>query len=152
MKAIKQTLFISAITLSGIMLGSCSNDNDQAAIEKRRADSMELVNKILQENQDQTNTNTNNTNTPTGDEGKSQLAAQLKVVNDDISTCDANITSGTVAIAINTEKKINKNLSQAERDAANEKLAAAVLLVRVNTEKKEQLEKQRDALQKQLEK
>ncbi|CAN5894928.1 hypothetical protein BH11BAC7_BH11BAC7_09010 [soil metagenome] len=149
MKTIKQTLFISAITISGLMLGSCSNDNDQAAIEKRRADSMELVNKILQENQGQNNTNTN---TATSDEGKSQLAAQLKVVNDDISVCDANITSGTVAIAVNTEKKMNKNLSQAERDTASEKLAAAVILVRVNTEKKDQLENQRAALQKQLEK
>jgi hypothetical protein len=148
MKATHRAIFISAITTVGLMLSSCSN-NDNASAEKRRADSIDSVNKVLQGINAE---NTNNANEHATVQDKTQLAASLKVINDDISVCDANITSGTAAITLNTAKKMNKNLSQAERDESSEKLAAAVVLVKVNTEKKGELEKQRDALQKQMDK
>lgn len=149
MNATKQTIFISAIAVMGLMSSSCNNNNDQASIEKRRADSIDSVNKVL------TGINIGKdeiANDHNAAQDKTQLAASLKVINDDISVCDENITTGTVAITTNTAKKMDKNLSQAERDKANENLAAAVVLVKVNTDKKAELEKERDAIQRQLEK
>jgi hypothetical protein len=133
----------------GFTLASCSGNNDQAAIEKRRADSIDSVNKVLQGiniGKDEVINDHNEV------QDKTQLAASLKVINDDISTCDANITNGTAAIALNTTRKMDSNLSKAEREDANEKLAAAVILVKVNTDKKAELEKQRDALMRQMNK
>ncbi len=153
MKTSKTTIFISTLALIALSFASCGNNNDQAAIEKRRADSIDSVNKVLQgANADVDNNNNNNNDNQSTAQDKSQLAASLKVINDDISVCDANISSGTVAITVNTAKKMDKNLTQKERDEANEKLAAAVLLVKMNTEKKTELEKQRDALQREMNK
>lgn len=149
MKATTRTIFISTITMIGFTLSSCSNNNDQAAIEKRRADSIDSVNKVLQGINIGKDEVINDHNAV---QDKTQLAASLKVINDDISVCDANITNGTAAIAVNTTKKMDSNLSKAERDDANEKLAAAVVLVKVNTDKKAELEKQRDALMRQMDK
>lgn len=150
MKAITRAILISAITIAGLMLGSCAgNNDDQAAIEKRRADSIDSVNKVLQ---GINIANDENAKDHSAAQDKTQLAASLKVVNDDISVCDANIANGTVAITVNTAKKMDDNLTKKERDEANEKLAAAVILVKLNTDKKAELEKQRDALQKQLNK
>ncbi len=155
MKTSKSTILISTLALIALSFASCSNNNDQAAIEKRRADSIDSVNKVLQgtnaEVENNNNSNNNNGNQSSAQD-KTQLAASLKVINDDISVCDANISSGTVTITVNTAKKMDKNLTQKERDEANEKLAAAVLLVKMNTEKKSELEKQRDALQREMNK
>ncbi len=153
MKATKPTIFISTLALIALTLASCSNNNDQAAIEKRRADSIDSVNKVLQGTNAEVDNNSKNTSSnQSSAQDKTQLAASLKVINDDISVCDANISSGTVAITVNTAKKMDKNLTQKERDEANEKLAAAILLVKLNTDKKAELEKQRDALQREMNK
>ena len=149
MKAIR-TILISAIAITGLMLSSCTNKNDdQAAIEKRRADSIDSVNKVLQ---GINNENAEIAKDHTAVQDKTQLAASLKVINDDISVCDANIANGTAAITINTAKKMDSNLSKKEKDEASEKLAAAIVLVKLNTDKKAELERQRDVLQKQMEK